>query len=85
MSNEIDEKLFKQIFGHTLETLANKLINITNKGENLIIVKNINKNYDKRFEMDEFSDFQPSNQHINLKNAIDLILDFNETIQLDLV
>ena len=23
MSNEIDEKLFKQIFGHTLETLAN--------------------------------------------------------------
>ena len=85
MSNEIDEKLFKQIFGHTLETLANKLINITNKGENLIIVNNINKNYDKRFEMDEFYDFQPSNQHINLKNAIDLILDFNETIQLDLV
>ena len=23
MSNEIDEKLFKQIFGHTLQTLAN--------------------------------------------------------------
>ena len=85
MSNEIDEKLFKQIFGHTLETLANKLINITNKGENQIIVNDINKNYDKRFEMDEFYDFQTSNQHINLKNAIDLILDFNETIQLDLV
>ena len=31
MSNEIDKKLFKQIFGHTLETLANKLINTTNK------------------------------------------------------
>ena len=31
MSNEIDKKLFKQIFGHTLETLANKLINTTNQ------------------------------------------------------
>ena len=31
MSNEIDEKLFDQIFGHSLETLANKLINATKK------------------------------------------------------
>ena len=31
MSNEIDKKLFKQIFGHTLETLAYKLINTTKK------------------------------------------------------
>ena len=31
ISNEIDEKLFKQIFGHTLETLANKLINTKTK------------------------------------------------------
>ena len=30
MSNEIDEKLFEQIFGDPLETLANKLINTTN-------------------------------------------------------
>ena len=43
MSNEIDEKLFKQIFGYTLETLANKLIHTTNKEENQIIDKNINK------------------------------------------
>ena len=27
MSNEIDEKLFEQIFGHTLIKLANELIN----------------------------------------------------------
>ena len=38
----IDKKLFKQIFGDTLETLANKLTNTTNKKENQIIVKNIN-------------------------------------------
>ena len=39
MSNEIDEKLFKQIFGHTLIKLADKLINTTNKEENQIIDK----------------------------------------------
>ena len=31
MPNDIDEKLFEQIFSHTLEALANKLINTTNK------------------------------------------------------
>ena len=41
MSNEIDKKLFEQIFGHTLIKLADKLINTTNKEENQIIVKNI--------------------------------------------
>ena len=30
MSNEIDEKLFEQIFGHTLIKLEDKLINTTN-------------------------------------------------------
>ena len=44
ISSEIVKKFFKQIFGHTLETLANKLINTTNKEGNQIIVKNINKN-----------------------------------------
>ena len=47
LSNIIDKKLFKQIFGHTFETLANKLINTTNKEENQIIVRNINKNKKK--------------------------------------
>ena len=82
MSNEIDKKLFKQIFGHTLIKLADKLINTTNKEENQIIVKNIEKNKDKLFEMDECNDWvtQPSDRHINLKDAIDLILDFNEEL-----
>ena len=44
MSNEIDEKLFEKIFGHTLIKLVDKLINTTNKDENQIIVKNINAN-----------------------------------------
>ena len=81
LSNEIDN-LFEQIFGHTLETLANKLINTINKEENQIIVKNIEKNKEKLFKMDKFNDWviQPNNRCINLKNAIDLILDFNEKL-----
>ena len=43
VSNDIDEKLFEQIFGHTFVTLANKLINTTNKGENQIIINDIKK------------------------------------------
>ena len=87
LSNIIDKKLFEQIFGHKFETLANKLINTTNKEENQIIVKNINENKEKLYEMDPFYNFviQPSDRHINLIDAIRLILDFNETIQLDLV
>ena len=41
MSNEIDKKLFEQIFGHTLIKLVDKLINTKNKKSNQIIVKNI--------------------------------------------
>ena len=53
MSYIIDEKLFEQIFGHTLIKLANKVINIKNKEEYKIIVKNINKYIDKINEMDD--------------------------------
>ena len=82
LSNIIDEKIFKQIFGHAFETLANKLINTTNKEENQIIVKIINENKEKLYEMDPFYNFviQPSDWRINLIDAIGLILDFNKTI-----
>ena len=84
LSNIIDKKLFKQIFGHTFETLANKLINTTNKEEKQIIVNNINENKEKLYEKDETDHFydyviQPSDRH-NLIDAINLILDFNETV-----
>ena len=69
-----------------LET-ANELINTKNKEENQIILKNIKENKEKLFEMDPFYNWviQPNNQQINLVDAIKLILDFNETSQLDLV
>ena len=83
MSNEIDKKLFEQIFGHALIKLADKLINTTNKEENQIIVKNIEKNKDKLLKIDDFNDWviQPNDQRINLLDTIKLILNFNETIQ----
>ena len=86
MSNEIDEKLFEQIFGHTLIKLADKLINTTNKEENQIIVNDIHKNKDKLYKKDKYGDWviQPSDRRINLIDAINLILGFNETSQLDL-
>ena len=77
MSNEVDEKLFNQMFGHTLIKLADKLINTTEKEENQIIVKNIEKNKDKLFQQNEFYDWviRPSDQVINLIDSISLILD----------
>ena len=81
MSNEIDEKLFKQIFGHKFETLTNKLINTTDKKENQIIVNSIEKK-DKLYEMVPFHNYviQPGSQRVDLIDAINFILNFNKTI-----
>ena len=86
MSNEIDKKIFEQIFGHALIKLADKLMNTINKEGNQIIVKDINKNEDKLLERDDYYDWviQPNDQRINLLDTIKLILNFNED-QLDLV
>ena len=85
LSNIIDKKIFKQIFSNTFETLANKLINTTNKEKKQITVNNINKNKEKLYEKDETGPFydyliQPSDRHNNLIDAINLILDFNKTV-----
>ena len=86
LSNIIDKKIFKQIFSHTFETLANKLINATNKEGNKIIVNNIKENKKKLYkEKEDDYVIQPSDRRNNLTDAIDLILDFNESIQLDLI
>ena len=60
------------------------------KEENQIIVNNINKNEEKIGEECETSYgldwlIQPNSQRIDLIDANQLILNFNETIQLDLV
>ena len=86
MSNEIDGKLFETIFGHTLIKLADKLISTSNKEKNQIIVNDINSNKNKLLERDELGDWVfKAQQRSDLKYTIDLILNFNEIIQVDMV
>ena len=61
--NDVDDNLFKEIFGFTSVELADKLINTTSKEENQMLVNDIEINRDKIFEQDEYSKFvvQPSN------------------------
>ena len=88
LADVIGEELFAKIFGYTLEALVNKLINTINKEENQVIVENFKENKEKLYKKDETSPFndyviQPSNRRIDLLDPINLILDFNEKIQLD--
>ena len=84
LANELDEKLFEEIFGHTFVTLANKVINTTNKEEKQIIINDIKNKRDKLYEHDGFYNYiiQSSSKHIDLIDATKIILEFNETIQL---
>ena len=48
LSEDLDKKLFEEVFGHIFVTLANKLINTVNKEENqimLTILKKIKINF----------------------------------------
>ena len=85
ISEDVDKKLFEEVFGHTFVTLANKLINTTNKEENQIIVNSIKKNKEKLYKQDDFHKFliQPNYKRVDLIDTAKLILEFNETIQLD--
>ena len=77
--------MFEEISGHTFVTLANKLINTTNKEENKIIINNIKKNRDKLYEHDGFHNYiiQSSSKCIDLIYAAKLIL-WNDSIRSDL-
>ena len=84
--NDVDEELFEKIFGHTYVALADKLLNTTSKEENQIFINDIKKNRDKIYEQDDFSNFiiQPSYKRNDLIDARNVILNFNEIIELDL-
>ena len=85
-SEDLDRMLFEEIFGHRFVTLANKLINTTSKEENQMLINDIEKNTDKIYKQ-VYSRFviQPAYKHGNLIDAVKIILEFNESIQLDLV
>ena len=47
--DDIDDNLFKEIFGFTSVKLADKLLNTTSKEENQMLVNDIESNRDKNF------------------------------------
>ena len=85
ISNDVDEQLFEEIFGHKYVALADKL-NTISKEENQIFINDNKKNKDKIYEQDDSSNYiiQPIYKCSDLNSAIDVILNFNEIIQLDL-
>ena len=85
ISNDVDEQLFEEIFGHKYVALGDKL-NTISKEENQIFINDNKKNKDKIYEQDDSSNYiiQPIYKRSDLNSAIDVILNFNEIIQLDL-
>ena len=84
---DLGEKLFEEIFGHIFVTLANKLMNTTSKQENQMLVNDIEKNKDKIYEHNKYSKFviELAHKRGDLLDAVKIILEFNETIQLDMI
>ena len=82
--NDVDDDLFKEIFGHTSVKLADKLINTTSKEENQMLINDIEINRDKIFEQDKFSKFviQPTHKRGDLLDTVKIILKFNEVLSL---
>ena len=79
--NDLDEQLFKKIFGYTFAALVNTI----DKEENQIIIDDIENNGGKIFEQDEYREFviQPAYKRGDLEDAIKIILEINELLTLD--
>ena len=80
--NYVDDNLFKEIFGLTSVELADKLINVTSKEENQMLIDHIEIKRDKIFEQDKYSKpvIQPPHKRADLLDTVKVILEFNKTI-----
>ena len=81
--NDVDDSLFKEIFGFKSVELADKLINVTSKKDNQIIIDNIEIKRDKIFEQDKYSKpvIQLPHKRGDLLDTVKVIFEFNKTIQ----
>ena len=81
--NDVDDKLFEEIFCLTSVKLADEPINTTSKEENQMLINDVEINRDKNFEQDKYSKpvIQPSHKRTDLLDTVKVILQFNETIQ----
>ena len=80
--NDVNDNLFKEIFGFTSVKLADKLINTTRREENQILINDVKTNRDKIFEQ-EYGKFviQPAHKRDDLLDTVKVIQQFNKTIQ----
>ena len=61
-------------------------MNTTSKEENQILINDIKKNEDKIYERDKYKYIiQPAHKLGDLLDAVKIILEFNETIQLHMI
>ena len=70
--NDVDDNLFEKIFGLTSVKLVSKLINITSKEDNQMLVNDIEINRDKVFKQDEYGKFaiQPAYKRGDLLDVV---------------
>ena len=82
--NDLDDQLFKRIFGYTFAALVDKLINTVDKKENQIIIDDIKNNKDKIYREYKFD--KAVNKHSgDLIDAVKIILEINEVLTPDKV
>ena len=81
--DDVDNNLFTEIFGFTSVELADKLTNTTSKENNQMIIDHIEIKRDKIYEQDKYSQYviQPAHKRDDLFNTVQVLLDFNKTIQ----
>ena len=80
--NDVDGNLFTEIFGLTSVKLADKLINVTSKKDNQMLIDHIEIKRDKIFEQ-VYGQYviQPPHKRTDLLDTVKVLLDFNKTIQ----
>ena len=78
---DLDEQLFKKIFGYTFAALVEKLINtVDKKEENQIIIGNIINNKNKIFNKYRL-DKSVIEQSGDLSDAVKIMLEINEALK----
>ena len=83
--NELDEQLFKKVFGHTFVELVEKLIStVHKKEEHQEIVDDIENNKDKIYEEYKFDESVIKHSG-DLISAVKIILEINELLTSDKV
>ena len=86
--NDVDDNLFTEIFGFTsvalhlyIFTLADKLINVTSKEGNHMLIDLIEIKKDRTYER-KYGQYviQPTYKRTDLLDTVKITLDFNKTI-----